>query len=216
MTRQKVDISGQRYGKLVVVEKSESRGKHGEVLWLCRCDCGKDRLAIAGNLRAGTALSCGCNSYETRKLHGMTKTRTFKSWDSMKQRCTNPKAPDYSRYGGRGISIYSKWIESFNNFLTDMGERPHGCSLDRKDVNGNYDQNNCRWATRSEQQRNKTTSLIIEWNGMKKCAADWADEVKIPSKIICERLAAGWSIEDALTKPKRKKSKSTPLDRLKE
>lgn len=207
MKRNKIELTGLRFGKLLVESKSESRGKHGEVLWNCRCDCGNERLTIAGNLKAGTALSCGCTSYETRKLHGMTNSTTFKSWDSMKQRCLNAKAPDYPRYGARGISICSEWLKSFNNFLNDMGERPDGTSLDRKDVNGNYEPSNCRWATRSQQQRNKTTSIILEWNGVRKCSADWADEVGISSKIICARISAGRSVEDALTKPNRKSRK---------
>lgn len=204
MTRKKVDLLGQRFGKLVVAEKSESRGKHGEVLWFCHCDCGNTRLAIAGNLRAGTAKSCGCESYETRKLHGMTKSRTFKSWDSMKQRCLNPNAPDFAGYGGRGIRICDRWLESFNNFLSDMGERPNGKTLDRKDVNGNYEPSNCRWASRSEQQRNKTNSLRIEWNGETRAVCEWAEITGLKAKIISERISVGWSAHDALTKPNRK------------
>jgi hypothetical protein len=207
MSRKIVDLVGVKYGKLTVLEKSKERTKHGAVLWLCSCECGKTRLAIAGNLLAGTATSCGCESYETRKLHGMTKTRTFKSWESMKQRCLNVNAPDYVAYGGRGISICRKWTLSFNNFLEDMGERPEGTSLDRINVNGSYEPANCRWATRSEQQRNKTNSLIIEWQGIAQGAADWADLVELPSKVICERINAGWSPQDALTKPNRKQSK---------
>lgn len=204
MTRQKVDLVGKVFGKLSVLEKSEERTKHGGVLWICSCTCGKQRLAIAGNLLAGTATSCGCESYETRKLHGMTKTRTFKSWDSMKQRCLNPNAPDYAHYGGRGITISASWLSNFNNFLKDMGERPLNTSLDRINVNGNYEPANCQWSTRSEQQRNKTTSFIIEWQGVKRSAAGWSEIVGISSKIICDRINAGWLPSDALTKPNRK------------
>lgn len=207
MTRLKIDLTGQRFGKLLVIEKSKERTKLGAVLWNCQCKCGNSRLAIAGNLRCGTATSCGCESYSTRKSHGMTNTRTFKSWDSMKQRCLNHNAPDFSRYGGRGIKICESWLNSFAEFLSDMGERPDATTLDRIDVNGNYEPNNCQWATRSKQQRNKTTSFLIEWNGIIKCAADWAEEVGISSKIICGCINAGWTPQDALTKPNRKAKK---------
>lgn len=207
MSRRKVDLVGIRYGKLLVLEKVKERTKIGAVLWLCICDCGNTRKAMASNLIAGSATSCGCESYKTRKLHGMTKTITFKSWDSMKQRCLNEKAPDYHRYGGRGVKICEAWLQSFNNFLKDMGERPEGKSLDRIDVNGNYEKANCRWATRSEQQRNKTTSVKIEWNGVSNVPAEWSEIVKIPAKIICNRIKSGWSAEDALTKPVRFKRK---------
>ena len=207
MSRKRVELIGQKFGKLLVFEKSKERTKNGAVLWLCSCECGNTRLAIAGNLLVGTATSCGCESYETRKLHGMTKTKTFKSWESMKQRCLNTNAPDYPSYGGRGISICRSWVISFNNFLEDMGERPENMTLDRKNVNGNYEPINCRWATRSEQQRNKTNSLLIEWEGITQGAADWADLVQLPSKIICERIRSGWSPKEALTKPNRKAKK---------
>lgn len=204
MKRQKVELVGHRFGKLLVISKSPEKGKNGEVLWDCLCDCGNSRLAIAGNLRCGTATSCGCESYTTRKKHGMTKTTTFKSWDSMKQRCLNENAPDYPRYGGRGITICNRWLESFNNFISDLGERPEGTSLDRIDVNGNYEPSNCRWATRSEQQRNKSNTIYLEWRGEKKSIPEWADITGITRKIITERIKAKWFIEDALTKPNRK------------
>lgn len=204
LKRRKIDLAGKRFGKLLVIEKSEVKGKHGAILWNCVCDCGESRSAIAGNLISGTATSCGCVSYETRKLHGMTKSPTFKTWDSMKQRCLNPNAPDYPKYGMRGITICNKWLESFNNFLADMGERPEGMSIDRIDVNGNYEPSNCRWATRSQQQRNKSNSIYIEWQGERKSIPEWADITGITRKIISARIKAGWSIHDTLTKPNRK------------
>lgn len=207
MLRRRLDLVGKKFGKLLVLEKSEERTKYGAVLWLCSCECGKSRLAISSNLTSGTATSCGCESYETRKLHGMTKTRTFKSWESMKQRCLNKNAPDYPHYGARGITIDERWAANFNSFLEDMGERPVDKTLDRKNVNGNYEPSNCRWATRSEQQRNKTNSLLIEWQGVARGAADWSDLVGIPAKIIFDRIRAGWTPSDALTKPNRKAKK---------
>jgi len=200
-----LDLTGQRFGRLVVASKTGDKGKRGEIFWYCLCDCGAESVVRAANLKSGGTVSCGCAQVESCKTHGMTKTRTFKSWESMKQRCLNQNAPDFKRYGGRGIKICARWVDGFANFFEDMGERPIGASLDRKDVNGNYDPENCRWATRSEQQRNKSNSVLIEWKGDKKCAADWSEIVGISSKIICGRISAGWNVEDALTKPNRKK-----------
>ena len=206
--RKKIELTGNKFGYLTVLSKSELRGKQGEVFWNCICDCSNTTNVRAGNLLSVGTISCGCVHKKAITKHGMTKTRTFKSWDSMKQRCLNPKAPDYEKYGGRGITICDRWLENFNNFLSDMGIRPENLTIDRIDVNGNYEPSNCRWATRSLQQRNKTNSFMIEWNGIVKCAADWSEMVGISSKIICERINAGWSSEDTFTKPNRK-SKNT-------
>ena len=195
---------GKRYGKLVVISKHDQKGKYGAIKWNCICDCGNTSIPLGKNLLGETSKSCGCLRLKATLIHGMTKTRTFKSWDSMKQRCLNPNAPDYHRYGGRGITICQRWLDSFINFLEDMGERPENLSIDRINVNGNYNPLNCRWATRSLQQRNKSTSLMIEWNGKVLCAADWSDIVNISSKIICYRINKGWLPQDALTKPNRK------------
>lgn len=203
----KLDLIGQRFGKLVVIAKSGDKDRFGAIFWYCLCDCGGESVVRAANLRSGGTISCGCAQIEATKTHGMTKTGTFKSWESMKQRCLNPKAQSYESYGGRGIKICDRWVNSFSNFFEDMGERPDGTTLERKEVNGNYEPSNCRWATRSEQQRNKSNSVFIEWNGIVKCAADWAEQVGISSKIICGRIAAGWTVEDALTKPNRKSRK---------
>lgn len=199
-----LDLTGQRFGRLVVQCKCPEKGKRGEILWYCLCDCGGESVSRANGLKSGNSSSCGCLRVEATKTHGMTKTRTFKSWESMKQRCNNPKAPSYSSYGGRGIRVCDRWLENFSFFFEDMGERPEGKTLDRVDVNGDYTPENCRWASASEQQRNKTTSMMLEWQGQRKSPADWAEIVGISSKIICGRIAAGWPVVDALTKPNRK------------
>ena len=204
MLRKKIDLNNQQFGRLLVIDKSDKRGNGGEVFWNCICNCGKLSMVRAGCLISGGTTSCGCIQKQATTKHGMTKTRTFKSWDSMKQRCLNPNAPDYPKYGGRGITICQRWIDSFTNFFDDMGERPENLSIDRINVNGNYEPSNCRWASRSLQQRNKTTSLMIEWNGKVLCAADWSDIVNISSKIICDRIRVGWTPQEALTKPNRK------------
>jgi len=202
----RLDLTGQGFGKWIVLGRSH-RNERGEVFWLCRCECGTKRTVRAGYLRSGRSTSCGCLHLAAVTTHGMTKTRTFKSWESMKQRCLNPKAPDYSRYGERGIKIHKPWISDFAKFLADMGERPEGTTLDRKEVNGNYEPGNCRWATASMQQRNKTSTSMIRFKGRSQSLADWAEETSIPAKIIRWRLNKGWQVAAALTKPKRPKKR---------
>lgn len=131
---------------------------------------------------------------------------TYNSWASMLQRCYNLNSPYYYRYGGRGIIVCEYWHQ-FENFLTDMGERPEGKTLDRyPNKNGNYELTNCRWATKKEQARNRNSSIMLRINGIEKCVIDWVEEYKVPYNIICNRLKDGWSIEQAVTIPIEKKS----------
>lgn len=199
-----LSLAGQTFGRWTVISKSH-KGARGEIFWLCRCECGSEKPVTAGNLRSGTSTSCGCYHREVVTAHGMTKTRTWKSWDSMLQRCENPKAPDYPRYGGRGIKVAPEWHD-FERFLTDVGERPAATSLERDDVHGDYRPGNCRWATASEQQRNKTNAIRATMNGITKSVHDWAAELSIPAAVIKWRLEKGWSDVLALTTPVRPKA----------
>lgn len=182
-------LEGEKFGKLLVLSKVEKRGPRGEVYWRCKCDCGNESETRASGLKSGKATSCGCS--KGFRKHLMTASGTFKSWESMKQRCLNPKAPDYPNYGGRGIVICKRWQNSFDNFFADMGLRPDETSLDRIDVNGNYEPKNCRWATRSEQQRNKRGSIYY-----------LAKEHGLTTKLLAWRLASGWDLTIALNTPK--------------
>ena len=150
---------GSRIGRLVVVAEHERRRGHRRVE--VKCDCGTVRIMTVGNLKRDNAKekSCGCARWETfhRRRHGMTETPTHNSWWSMLERCTKPKHKDYALYGGRGIVVCERW-SLFENFLADMGERPPGMTLDRVDVNGNYEPGNCRWATAKQQALNRRRS----------------------------------------------------------
>lgn len=137
-----------------------------------------------------------------RKKGGFV-TPEFRSWVSMRDRCNRTTHSEYKNYGGRGITICSRWNE-FVNFLADMGTRTPGTSLDRVNVNGNYEPQNCRWATRKEQARNATNSVFLEHNGQKKTMAEWGEVTGIGADVIQERVTRyKWSVDRALTTPKR-------------
>ena len=134
-----------------------------------------------------------------KTTHGASKTRTYQAWHQMRQRCLNPRHRAYPSYGGRGITICQRWLDSFEAFLEDLGEPPDNRSLDRIDNDGNYEPGNCRWASRSEQQRNKRDNRLVTYDGMTKCLTEWAEDTGIDRATIRGRLRRGWTVAAALT-----------------
>jgi len=210
---------GDVFGRLTVTAQAESR--NGKTRWVCRCECGGETTVQSTNLTRpkNPQISCGCynreRTSEAKTTHGHSgakgrkKSRTYNIWAEMKRRCIDSTRDNYYLYGGRGISYDPRW-EDFTAFLSDMGEAPDEHSIDRADVNGNYNKDNCRWATNVEQGRNRRNNTILTYNGKSQCIAAWADELGISQKIISSRRnKLGWSIERALSTPVR--ALSTPV-----
>jgi hypothetical protein len=208
--------TGQRYGRLVVLEEATPPANARPYIsyWLCRCDCGAVVTKNVTLLRPNKSnISCGCLRKEqitelghsTRK-HGMKNTPEYITWTSMKARCYNPKTKGFKYYGGRGIAICARWRESFEAFYQDMGPRPSSKhSIDRIDNNGPYSPDNCRWATRYEQIHNQrkrqgsSNVRLITYNGKTQSVAAWSRELGFNYGRIITRLHLGWDVERAFT-----------------
>ena len=185
-----VDLTGRRFGRLVVVERAASSGA---VKWRCRCDCGAIKDFWATHLRRGNSGSCGC----VVRLHGASGSRTYASWKSMRDRCQRPAHKHFKDYGGRGISVCDRWLD-FRSFLADMGPRPPGTSLDRIDNDGNYEPGNCRWATARQQRGHTRANRTITFGGETRIVAEWSRLLGIPRSTILSRLARGESEAECL------------------
>jgi len=166
-----IDVTGDRYGRLVALRRGPNKGRR--TTWACLCDCGNEHNVDLDSLRQGLTKSCGClHSEAARKMitrnrppegarfsHGMSDSPEYSSWCAMKKRCLNPNSIRYERWGGRGIKICPQWLSSFETFYADMGDRPSPAhSLDRRDNDGNYEPRNCRWATHKEQRNNRSST----------------------------------------------------------
>lgn len=153
-----VDLTGQVFSRLTVIHRADNSAAEG-ARWLCRCACGTEKVVKARELKQGNTKSCGCYRVECTKArsltHGKCRTPSYNVWVGIKYRCYNPNDPRYLDWGGRGITICDRWLDSFENFLEDMGEKPKGLSLDRLDNDKEYSKENCRWATPREQNQNR-------------------------------------------------------------
>lgn len=196
------DLTGTKIGFLEVLKRADDYvydSGRKEVMWLCRCDCGKEVLVHSGCLHKHGTVSCGCAKVNRLTKHGMSDTRIDIIYRGMKQRCYDHNAENYHSYGGRGVKICDEWLNDKRTFF-DWAEHngySDSLSIDRIDVNGNYTPDNCRWVTQKKQSNNRRNNTAVEYNGVSKTIAEWSSELGVPYQTIYSRLRAGWSVEDA-------------------
>jgi hypothetical protein len=207
-----IDLTGRRFDRLLVLSRA-GNDKRGKTRWLCRCDCGVEKIVGGQALRDGAIKSCGCfhrdEMTERLTTHGKTKTRIYRIYNNIIARCYKPTNTRYSVYGGRGISVCEEWRNSFQAFCDwamTNGYRDD-LTIDRINNDGNYEPSNCRWIGNKDQQSNRSDNHYITCFGKTQTLQQWADEYGIRFNTIIGRLVRGWDIERALTtKVKRRKS----------
>lgn len=214
--RDGIDLTGKRFGKLTVIKMHDQRNEKGEILWLCKCDCGEERLSISGSLQHGGNTTCG--NHPKLFKHGQSGTRLFNIWTGMNARCSKKTASSYYLYGARGIQVCKEWREDFfvfkewalnNGYQDDL-------SIDRfPDQNGDYGPDNCRWATSEEQNNNRVNNVLYEIDGELKTLTQWATIYKTSRGMAYQRIyLLQWDVKKALSTPAipynlRNKSKPT-------
>lgn len=174
---------------------------------MCRCICGTEKPVMLANLRKGRTKSCGCFSRERapfkHRTHGHRRTPEYGVWSTMRQRCTNPRSKKFAEYGARGITVCNRWIESFENFLADMGERPSPKhTIERIDNARGYQPDNCTWAIQRTQQQNRRDNNVVTYQGESLCISEWTRRLDLPVGLVSQRLhRLGWTVEKALNTP---------------
>ena len=182
------DETGNRHNRLTVIRRVANY-KDGSAQWLCKCDCGALVIQKGASLRSGRIISCGCYNAEITAKHRRCFTPEYKSWQAMKDRCLNPSSKDFPKYGGRGITVCTEWISSFEAFFTDMGPRGFGESIDRKKNDEGYFRDNCRWATGMVQSANRRSTRFITIGEETNSVSDWARKIGITHEAFAKRLS---------------------------
>ena len=197
-----MNLIGQKFDRLLVIGKAAkyiSPSGHKQNQWLCKCECGKEVAVTTAHLKSGHTKSCGCIQREKaringlKKKHGLTKTRIHRIWTQMKTRCFNTNDEHYKDYGGRGITVCEEWMNSllaFYDWAMSNGYK-EGLTIDRIDVNGNYEPSNCRWATMKEQSKNKRNTVFVTLDGITKTLLEWSEITGIKYQTLFSRYKAG-------------------------
>lgn len=203
------DLTGKRFGRLRVESLVGVINRNS--YWLCLCDCGSKSSVCACHLASGKIQSCGCYQKEACSLrtttHGVIKSGKYKReyfiWKGIISRCTDKENAGYKDYGGRGIAVCDRWMDSVLNFIQDMGPRPDGTSVDRINNDGNYEPSNCRWADKHTQANNTRRNKFIEFCGKVQTVSQWGRELRLSPSVIASRLRIGWSLDRAFYTPVR-------------
>lgn len=198
----RLNLAGRTFNELTALAIAYRKGSSN--YWTCRCTCGKETIVQARNLKSGRVKSCGClrRKPPTNATHLMSRTREWKIWESMRQRCNKPYATFYPRYGGRGIGVCERWNTSFENFFADMGTAPSPKhSLHRIDNDGDYCLDNCCWSLPCIQMRNRHDTKLLTYGGETKPVAEWAEIFGIDRYTLLGRIRLGWPAEKVLTTP---------------
>lgn len=202
---------GVRFGRLVVLSVERHDKSRGAYFMLCACDCGGKTVVREDCLKSGNTKSCGCLAFDSPKkagTHGMHKSRTYRIWAGMRDRCTNVHSKKAHLYALKGVKLYGPWND-FVNFLNDMGEAPDGYSIERIDGGGNYEPKNCRWATPKEQGNNTTKNKRLTYADKTMTISQWADELNIKPNTLVYRIRRGWSTSRAINTPIQNHQKGT-------
>lgn len=206
----RIDLVGHRFGRLVVIKPMGHNSK-GRALWLCKCDCGNERIINVECLKYGYSKSCGCLRAEgnSKRTHGLSFSRLWRIHSQMKVRCYDKKSDAYKNYGARGITICDEWLgenglKNFSEWAYSNGYSEK-LTIDRKDNSKGYSPDNCRWTDRKTQNRNRRTNHFITYQGESKTIAEWSEVTGIKYHTLKCRIKAGWNVEDALTREVRKR-----------
>ena len=195
------DLSGQRFGRLCVIERAPDNPKRpGVTCWSCLCDCGNSLVVAGGSLASGNTKSCGCIRIELITKHGNTKHPLYETWRHMIRRCHDETNKGYRHYGARGISVCDEWRgeDGFHRFAEDMGPKPAGLTLERVDNDGPYTKENCEWATYTTQERNRRYNRLITYDGKTACLSEWAELLGLSSQALAWRINSGMPLDKAL------------------
>lgn len=196
-----IRLEGKRFGQLTVLSRAGRKSRF--ISWLCRCDCGTE-IEIGGDkLRRGKRTRCYAETHKAERPTPLTieYKSEYQSWISMRERCTDPNHKNYKNYGSRGITIDPRW-DSFKNFMLDMGRKPDPkFTIEREDVNGNYEPKNCKWISRKDQGRNRRNSVFVTYNGKRMLLIDIVEELGLSRGIVYGRLKAGWTLAQSIALP---------------
>lgn len=213
-----IDLTNQKFGRLIVIKRMENN-KFNQVQWLCKCDCGNETIVTANTLKTKNTRSCGCLKKEqdkiniAKKTHNMSNTRLYNIWRGMKSRCNCSTNKKHKFYYDKGIKVCDEWKNNFINFYNwaiNNGYK-EDLTIDRINNDGNYEPNNCRWATYAEQNNNQSNNIKINYKGKEWKIKELSEKYNIKRATLCDRLKRGWTIQKALNTPVKTKAKRGKL-----